>query len=98
MSTNLFGWPQLVITPHTVEGAGGSAEKGAAGDNTQVLGSGESIIGYGRCFIPMKSGYHTTDMPVMQLESATSRQQRISLLARERPVLRDVSCAPATTR
>ncbi|CAJ1033608.1 putative Ciliary basal body-associated, B9 protein [Leishmania utingensis] len=83
MSTNLFGWPQLVITPHTV--------KGADDDNTQVLGSGESIIGYGRCFIPMKSGYHPTDMPVMQLESATSRQQLISLLARERPVLRDLS-------
>ncbi|AYU81569.1 b9 domain-containing protein 1 [Leishmania donovani] len=90
-STNPFGWPQLVITLHTVEGAGGSTGKGAEGNDTQLLGSGESIIGYGRCFIPMKSGYHTRKVPMMQLESTTSKQQLISFLTREKPVLRDLS-------
>lgn len=90
-STNPFGWPQLVITLHTVEGTGGSVEAGADGNEKQLLGSGESIIAYGRCFIPMKSGYHLKHVPMMQLENATSKQQLISLLTREKPVLRDLS-------
>ncbi|KAK7199632.1 b9 domain-containing protein 1 [Novymonas esmeraldas] len=90
-STNPFGWPQLVITLHTVEGAGGGSSKNADGSDTQLLGSGESIIGYGRCFVPMQSGYHTKKVPMMQLESSTPKQQLISLLTREKPVLRDLS-------
>ncbi|KAG5470422.1 hypothetical protein LSCM1_01666 [Leishmania martiniquensis] len=89
-STNPFGWPQLVITFHTIEGGGGS-QSGADGSDAQLLGSGESIIGYGRCFVPMRSGYHTRNVPMMQLESATSRQQLISFLTHEKPVLRDLS-------
>ncbi|KAG5470837.1 hypothetical protein CUR178_02141 [Leishmania enriettii] len=90
-STNPFGWPQLVITFHTLEGGGSGSEKGADANDAQLLGSGESIIGYGRCFIPMKSGYHTKHVPMMQLENATPRQQLISFLTREKPVLRDLS-------
>lgn len=96
-STNPYGWPQLVITLHTITGGGGSKKaekkKGAASNakDSQLLGSGESIIGYGRCFIPMQNGYHTTIVPVMQLENATAKHQLISLLTREQPVLRDLS-------
>ncbi|KAG5496087.1 hypothetical protein JKF63_02385 [Porcisia hertigi] len=90
-STNPFGWPQLVITLHTIEGANGSSKKDADSGETQLLSSGESIIGYGRCFIPMKNGYHTKKVSMMQLESATSKQRLISLLTREKPVLRDLS-------
>ncbi|KPI89605.1 hypothetical protein ABL78_1270 [Leptomonas seymouri] len=90
-STNPFGWPQLVITFHTVEGAGGTVNRDGDERDKQLLGSGESIIGYGRCYIPMSSGYYTKDVPMMQLESATSQQAIIGFLTREKPVLRDLS-------
>jgi B9 domain-containing protein 1 len=90
-STNPFGWPQLVITFHTVEGAGGNVDKDGSENDKQLLGSGESIIGYGRCYIPMKSGYFTKEVPMMQLENATTQQAIIGLFTREKPVLRDLS-------
>lgn len=90
-STNPFGWPQLVITFHTVEGSGVNADKDGNEKDKQLLGSGESIVGYGRCYIPMKSGYFTKDVPMMQLEHATSQQAIIGLVTRQKPVLRDLS-------
>lgn len=90
-STNPFGWPQLVITFHAVQGAGGNVDRDGNENDKELLGSGESIIGYGRCYVPMKSGYFTKDVPMMQLENATSQQAIAGLLTGVKPVLRDLS-------
>lgn len=88
-STNPHGWPQLVVTLHSVT-SNGQAMDGDGKGGTH-LGSGEAIVAYGRCFVPMTSGYHTKRVSIMQLENATKKQQLFSMLTREKPVLRDLS-------
>lgn len=88
-STNPYGWPQLVVTLHTIENK--KQRRSVHEKESNLLGSGESIIGYGRCFIPMRNGYHTKHVKVMQLEHATKRHALIGQLTREKPVLRDLS-------
>lgn len=88
-STNPHGWPQLVVTLHSVQGK--APTRDAAGKDGASLGSGETIIAYSRCFIPMTSGYHKRRVSLMQLENATPKHQFIGMLTREQPVLRDLS-------
>lgn len=93
-STNPYGWPQIVVTLHTVETKKQKKEAakkngGAVGGGDQGLG--ESVIGYGRCFVPMESGFHTKKVRIMQLEHSTKKQKLVGMLTREKPVLRDLS-------
>lgn len=88
-STNPHGWPQLVITLHSVTNKAQALDAG--GKDSAHWGSGEVIIAYSRCFVPMTSGYHKKKVSIMQLENATKRHQLIGMLTREKPVLRDLS-------
>ncbi|CAD2216424.1 B9 protein domain 1 [Angomonas deanei] len=88
-STNPSGWPQLVVTLHTV--TNGNENRDPEDKTGNLLGSGESIIGYGRCFVPCTPGHHTKKIRMMQLENATRKHQFVSMLTREKPVLRDLS-------
>lgn len=87
-STNPYGWPQLVVTLHTITN---KKQNRDPNENGNLLGSGEAIIGYGRCFVPMRNGYHRVKVSMMQLENSTRKQQFIGMLTREKPVLRDLS-------
>lgn len=88
-STNPYGWPQLVVTLHSIE-----SKKSTVSENQGrggVQGVGDSVIGYGRCFVPMDNGFHKVRTRIMQLEHSTNKHKLISLLTREKPVLRDLS-------
>ncbi|EPY29655.1 B9 protein domain 1 [Strigomonas culicis] len=88
-STNPYGWPQLVVTLHTITNSKQNRDPDEKDGN--LLGSGESIIGYGRCFVPTQRGYHTVHVPMMQLENSTRKHQLVGMLTRQKPVLRDLS-------
>lgn len=89
-STNPYGWPQLVVTLHTVESKKSkSSEKYGRTEGGQ--GVGDSVIGYGRCLVPMENGFHKLRTRVMQLEHSTNKHKLIGLLTCEKPVLRDLS-------
>lgn len=86
-STNPYGWPQLVVTLHAVEKKKDKSSSSGGGSQ----GVGESVIGYGRCFVPMESGSHSRKVRIMQLEHSTNKQKLVGMLTREKPILRDLS-------
>lgn len=86
-STNPYGWPQIVVTLHGVE----SKTDKKSGDGSSSQGVDESVIGYGRCFVPMENGYHSRKVKVMQLEHCTNKQKLIGMVTGEKPILRDLS-------
>ncbi|CBH16653.1 hypothetical protein, conserved [Trypanosoma brucei gambiense DAL972] len=87
-STNPHGWPQLVVTLHTVKGAIPQRSK-ASEDQTSGSRSGEQCVSYSRCFIPMQNGMHRKRLPLLQLRPSTTKQSFISWLTGQRPELRD---------
>ncbi|KAH9589460.1 B9 domain [Trypanosoma melophagium] len=80
-STNPHGWPQMVVTLHTV--TPGSANTRAAD------GGGVPCVSYSRCFLPMRSGVYRRRLPLMQLRPATRRQAWIEWWTRDHAELRD---------
>eukprot|EP00796_Vickermania_ingenoplastis_P013383 gene13383-9210_t len=87
-STNPYGWPQIVVTLHSVEN---KKEKDTPKTSGGLQGIGESVIGYGRCFVPMENGHHAKRVRVMQLEHSTNKQKLVGMITREKPILRDLS-------
>ncbi|CCW62697.1 unnamed protein product [Phytomonas sp. EM1] len=88
-STNPHGWPQLIVTLHTITSKPLNVVAHRA--YGRDLDCRDAIVGYSRCFVPMQSGHHSRQLSIMQLENATKKHQLISFLTREAPVLRDVS-------
>ncbi|KEG12666.1 B9 protein domain 1 [Trypanosoma grayi] len=85
-STNPHGWPQLVVTLHTVSRVmptGKVPHQGGAG------GGWERCVSYSRCFIPMRSGTYRKKLPLMQLVPNTRKLWWISWWTGERLELRD---------
>lgn len=87
-STNPYGWPQMVVTLHSMIN---KPDKSASMYDGGAQGVGEAVVGYGRCFIPMESGYHTKKVKIMQLHHSTRKDRFIGALIQEKPVLRDLS-------
>ncbi|ORC92556.1 B9 protein domain 1 [Trypanosoma theileri] len=80
-SSNPHGWPQIVVTLHTV--TPGSPTTRATD------GGGAPCVSYSRCFVPMRSGHYRRQLPLMQLQPATRRQAWIEWWTCERAELRD---------
>nr|CCC94452.1 unnamed protein product [Trypanosoma congolense IL3000] len=87
-STNPYGWPQLVVTLHTVSGS--VHLRGASNqDSLAASGSGERCVAYSRCFVPTCGGTYRKKLPLLQMKPSTSKQSLVSWLVGQQPELRD---------
>ncbi|RNF11391.1 B9 protein domain 1 [Trypanosoma rangeli] len=84
--TNPHGWPQLVVTLHTVSHLVPTNRPPRSGS---ASGSGEKCLSYSRCFIPLRSGTHRKQLPLLQLVPNTRKQAWISWWTGECLELRD---------
>ncbi|PWV21556.1 hypothetical protein C3747_2g514 [Trypanosoma cruzi] len=84
--TNPHGWPQLVVTLHTISrvlppNKPPHSESGICG--------GEQCLSYSRCFIPLRSGTYRKKLPLLQLVPNTRKLAWIGWWTGERLELRD---------
>ncbi|RNF21416.1 B9 protein domain 1 [Trypanosoma conorhini] len=84
--TNPHGWPQLVVTLHTVPNVVPTTRPARSGG---ASGSGEKCLSYSRCFIPLRSGTYRKQLPLLQLMPNTRKLAWIGWWTGERLELRD---------